>query len=141
MRRDGFASLTPARTKDPATGRPSGVGVLTTRRVRFSGAYLFVNADLGPGAELRVDILDERGAVIPPFIRRECVPLRGDSSKRRVQWAATDQVASVSGRPVHIRFTLTGGHLYSFWVSAREDGESGGYVAAGGPRFTGFRDV
>ena len=42
---------------------------------------------------------------------------------------------------LQFRFTLNdGGMLFSFWVSATEDGKSGGYVAAGGPAFKGARD-
>jgi hypothetical protein len=30
--------------------------------------------------------------------------------------------------------------LFSFWVSKKPTGESGGYVAAGGPDYTGLKD-
>jgi hypothetical protein len=30
--------------------------------------------------------------------------------------------------------------LYAFWVSAKESGASGGFVAAGGPEFKGPKD-
>ena len=42
---------------------------------------------------------------------------------------------------VRLRFHLKKGKLYSFWVSADGDGASGGYVAAGGPGYTGPIDT
>ena len=47
----------------------------------------------------------------------------------------------MSGRPVRFRFQLTNGSLYAFWVSPDATGASHGYVAAGGPGFTGPRDT
>ena len=43
-------------------------------------------------------------------------------------------------KSVRFRFQLTNAQIYAFWVSAEESGESGGYVAAGGPEFKGPRD-
>ncbi len=38
-------------------------------------------------------------------------------------------------------FYLEGGRLYSFWVAPTQRGESRGYVAAGGPAFSGPMDT
>ena len=40
-----------------------------------------------------------------------------------------------------LRFTLTNGRLYAFWVSPEATGASHGYVAAGGPGFKGPTDT
>jgi len=42
---------------------------------------------------------------------------------------------------VRFRFHLRLGALYSFWVSPDASGASHGYVAAGGPGFTGPTDT
>ena len=42
---------------------------------------------------------------------------------------------------VRFRFHLEDGNLYSFWVSPDNSGASRGYVAAGGPGFTGPTDT
>jgi len=47
----------------------------------------------------------------------------------------------LAGHVVRFRFCLTNGRLYSFWVSPNESGASCGYVAAGGPGFTGPTDT
>jgi hypothetical protein len=36
---------------------------------------------------------------------------------------------------------MTRGRLYSFWISHWPTGESGGYVAGGGPGFAGLADA
>jgi hypothetical protein len=132
MRRDGFVSMT--------LERGSAEGVLTTRPIRFSGRYLFVNADT-KGGELRAEILDERGQVIDPYTRVACIPFRGDDTCHRITWTSREDFGALAGQPVRFRFSLTRGHLFAFWVSPTRTGASGGYVAAGGPGFTGINDT
>jgi len=40
-----------------------------------------------------------------------------------------------------LRFELTSGSLYAFWVSRDETGRSDGYVAGGGPGYPGPVDT
>jgi hypothetical protein len=122
LRRDGFASMV-------ADDTP---GTLTTRPIRFTGQHLFVNAALSRG-ELRVEVLDQGGRVIEPFSRAACVPITGDGTKQPVRWHRADDVAAVVQMNVRLRFTLTRGQLFSFWVSESTSGTSGGYLGAGSP--------
>ncbi|MEI6072677.1 MAG: glycosyl hydrolase family 32 [Verrucomicrobiae bacterium] len=130
LRRDGFASLNAG--KEP--------GTLTTRPVTFSGNRLFVNADAEKG-RLRAEILDENGQPISPFTKANCQPVTSDGTIQPVRWNGAEDLSSVAGRPVRIRFELENGKLYSFWVSADKTGRSDGYVAAGGPGFNGPTDT
>jgi len=130
MRRDGFASM----------DADEEAGVLTTRPVTFKGRYLFVNVD-APKGELRVEVLDRNGRVIEPFALDECNPLQADTTLQEVRWQGVDDLSAVIGTPVRFRFHLKNGKLYSFWVSPDRTGASYGYVAAGGPGFTGPRDT
>ena len=57
-----------------------------------------------------------------------------------MKWT-TGSVADLAGEIVRFRFYLDNGRLYSFWVALSERGESRGYVAAGGPAFTGPMDT
>jgi hypothetical protein len=51
-------------------------------------------------------------------------------------------LARLNNQTLQLRFTFAeGGALFAFWVSRGMAGESGGYVAAGGPAFNGARDV
>jgi len=131
LRRDGFASLTSAGT----------AGSMTTKPVLFRGKHLFVNADIKQGGELRVEVLNEQGRVIAPFSSEACLPVRADGTKQAINWKGAGDVSKLTGKPVKFRFNLKGGDFYSWWVSPDRSGASFGYVAAGGPGFTGSVDT
>ncbi len=125
-RRDGFASM------DAGTVG----GTLTTRPLRFRGKHLFVNL-AAHGGELRVEALDGNGAVI-----MSSAPLRNtDATLAKVQWTDAADLSKLSNAPLRFRFSLTSGALYAFWVTPDENGASHGYVAGGGPGFTGQTDT
>jgi hypothetical protein len=130
LRRDGFASL-------DAGDSP---GTLTTRPVRFHGRYLFVNID-APQGELRVEVLNSEGRVMVPFDREHCQPVQGDKTLQVVRWTSAADLSSLAGHPVRLRFHLTHGRLFAFWVTPDAKGASYGYVAGGGPAYRGPRDV
>ncbi len=128
MRRDGFAGMV-------ADGR----GELVTRPVTFSGAYLFVNADARFG-EVAAEVLDDAGNPHPGYSVADCRALsRADSTKSAITWKGGD-LSRFAGKPVRLRFKLRTATLFSFWVSKKPTGESGGYVAAGGPDYRGLKD-
>jgi hypothetical protein len=130
LRRDGFTSMDAGQTG----------GHLTTRPVRFPGKHLLVNVAV-PQGTLRAEVLDEQGNPIAPFTADSCDPIHSDSTKTMVRWKGAEDLSAASGRPVRFRFHLTNGSLYAFWVSPDASGASHGYVAAGGPGFTGARDT
>lgn len=134
LRRDGFASLDAG-----AEG-----GTVTTRPVRFTGRRLFVNVD-APKGELRAELLDVDGEPIAPFTRENCEPVVVDSTLTEVRWKSgepdADDLARHAGKPLRFRFHLKSGSLYAFWISADENGASGGYLAGGGPGYPAHRDT
>ena len=130
LRRDGFASMDADAT----------AGTLTTRPVRFSGSRLFVNVN-SPQGELRAEILDEAGQPIAPFTLDKCRPVQADSTLQEIVWNDKEDLADLQGKTVRFRFTLQQGSLYAFWVSRDASGRSDGYVAGGGPGFTGPTDT
>jgi hypothetical protein len=130
LRRDGFASMDAA----------EGGGMLTTRPVRFSGKYLFVNVAAKEG-ELRAEVLDTNGKVITPFSKENCVPVHADATLHGVTWKGAPDLSALANKSVRLRFHLKKGELYAFWVSDDQSGASHGYVAAGGPGFTGMTDT
>jgi len=130
LRRDGFASM---------EAQGDG-GMLLTRPLRFEGKHLFVNSACSDG-ELRAEVLDESGAVIPPYTLENSVPVKVDSTAVALNWKGATDLGKVANRPARLRFTLDRGALFAFWVSPDPGGASRGYVAAGGPGFPGHRDV
>jgi len=141
LRRDGFVSMDWLPDTAPVVRRTDGSrhGTLVTRPVTFTGQHLFVNADL-EGGELRVEVLDRAGRVIEPLSQDTCLPVRGNGTHMAVRWNRDVTLARVARQPVRFRFSMTRGRLYAFWVSRWPSGESGGFVAAGGPGFTGLTD-
>lgn len=130
LRRDGFASM----------DADSNGGELVTRVVTFKGKYLFVNLD-APEGELRAEVLDRDGKVISPFTLDNCNPLSANTTRHKVTWKTAEDLSAVAGKPVRFRFHVKSGQLYSFWVSPDTSGASYGYVAGGGPGFTGPVDT
>jgi hypothetical protein len=130
LRRDGFASMDAGHA----------AGTLTTRPIRFGGSRLFVNVD-APRGELRAEVLDEAGDPIAPFTLKDCRPVQVDSTLQEVNWAGAEDLAALRGKVVRFRFALRQGSLYAFWVSRDSSGRSDGYVAGGGPGFTGATDT
>ena len=104
LRLDGFISI-------DAGEKPSG-GTVTTIPIQFSGSHLELNADVTWG-EIRVEVLDDTGAVIPRFGRKVCQPVIGDSVRHRVEWEGADLV-SLAGTTVKLRFYLQCARLYAF---------------------------
>ena len=119
LRRDGFASM-------------DGTGELTTQAIKFSGKHAFVNFT----GELKVETLDLNGKVTDTS-----KVLSGDHTKQRIEWQKRADLSSLANKNVKLRFTLTNGLLYSFWITDDENGASHGYVGAGGPAFKGVRDM
>jgi hypothetical protein len=130
LRRDGFAAMEAGDTE----------GSLTTRPVTFDGKGLFVNVD-DPNGELRAEVLDKDGRVIKRFSRENSDVVRADKTLQALNWKGAKDLSGLIGKPVRFRFHLKRGSLYAFWVSPDESGASLGYVAAGGPGFTGPRDT
>jgi hypothetical protein len=130
LRRDGFASMDAGPRE----------GTLTTRPVKFAGKHLFVNADADEG-ELAAEVLGEDGRPLEPFSRANCRAVRADKTLAEVTWTGADDLGAASGKTVRFRFYLRSGSLYAFWVSPERSGASRGYVAAGGPGFTGPTDT
>lgn len=144
LRRDGFASLDAGDEE----------GTLTTRPVTFTGRRLFVNAATAAadrparaagaeavGGRLEAEVIGVDGKVVEPFSRANSLPFSGDATLAEMRWKEAEDLAPLAGRPVRFRFHLLRGSLYAFWVSPDESGASRGYVAAGGPGYTGPVDT
>lgn len=130
MRRDGFVSMDAGHE----------FGTLTTRPVKFKGKYLFVNIN-NPDGELRVEVLTRDEKPIKGLSLKDCNPISTDSTIQQVIWKGGKDLSFLAGKPARFKFHLRNGKLYSFWVSPDKSGASYGYVAAGGPGFTGPRDT
>ena len=128
LRRDGFAGLV-----------ADADGEIVTQPLEFAGGHLFVNADARFGA-VSAEVQDGQGDVLKGFAAEDAVVRRRiDATKIELGWK-TASLASLSGRTIRFRFRLQVATLYSFWVSKSAQGESRGFVAAGGPDYSGLLD-
>ena len=120
-RRDGFVSLDAG--ADP--------GEVVTRTLWCRGGNLVVNADASdpsvwrrewnrwkkhPGGqgEVRVELLDENGSVLPGFEAARCEPLRSDALAQTMSWEGQPDLNSLKDRKIQVRFLLRNAKLYSF---------------------------
>lgn len=125
LRRDGFVSAYAGKSE----------GYLTTGNMFVNGEYLFVNVEVSlQKSRLFVEILDVDGNPIPGFTRKDCLPVRDkDSTKQLIAWKNGKKLSNLSGKNIRLKFYLTECNLYSYWLSQRNSGESGGYTGGGGP--------
>lgn len=140
LRRDGFASLSDdVSAPQPVRARQSPPSSITTRPLRFSGGHLFVNAAVN--GSLRVEVLDREGRPIATYSAANAATVTGNGTRMPVRWRAGVSLKDLAGELVRFRFTLKRARLYSFWVSPAASGQSGGYLAAGGPGYRTGRDT
>lgn len=125
LRRDGFVSMHADKRE----------GFLLTEKLSFDGKFLYVNADVrSKRSRLTVEVLDEEGNVIPGYAKADCIAMRSaDSTKQLIKWRGHADLAKLAGQTIRLKFYLTLGDLYAFWVSPWQTGESRGYTAGGGP--------
>ncbi|HYF04582.1 MAG TPA: hypothetical protein VEA59_00250, partial [Patescibacteria group bacterium] len=128
LRRDGFASFNAGTSE----------GSLTTRPVKFTGKYLFANVS-NIGGSLCAEVL-QNGQPVAGFTKADCIPITNDSTKIQLKWNQKADLSQFIGQNVQFKFYLRGGSLYSFWVSPSLEGESRGYLAAGGPSYAKYVD-
>jgi len=91
---------------------PAEGGTVDTVPLNFSGTRLEVNAAVKSGGSLTVQVLDPGGRPLPGFGISE--PFRGDELRHTVRWKGTEQLASLIGKPISLRFRISQGSLFAF---------------------------
>lgn len=104
LRIDGFVSF-----QAPMAG-----GELLTKPLRFRGGRLSLNFSTSAAGSVRVEIQDLSGKPVPGFALDDCPPLFGDTLERSIHWSGTNDLGSLAGQPVRVRFVLSDADLYSF---------------------------
>lgn len=125
LRRDGFVSMQAGKAK----------GYLITEKLECDGKFLFVNADVqAKNGALSAEVLDDNYNPIPGFTGKDCMMMKKhNSTKQMITWKNKKDLSELAGRNIRIKFYLTAGDLYAFWLSPWKSGESGGYTSGGGP--------
>ncbi len=103
LRLDGFASL----------NAPYEGGELLTKPLKFEGSQLEINYSTSAAGSLAVEIQDEKGQPMEGFALKECSEIVGDEIGRIVSWNGGDDVGSLAGKSVRLRFLMKDADLYS----------------------------
>lgn len=102
-RLDGFCSMRAGERE----------GVLITTPVTVKGEGLFLNAD-ARGGSIAVEVIDEKGVVLPGFAAADCDVFAGDAAGHRVTWQGKGDLAALAGRSYRLRFVMRNADLYSY---------------------------
>jgi hypothetical protein len=109
-RLDGFAAWEAA----------DETGELVTQPFRCNGDRLFVNADARDG-EISVEVLDERGTPIEGFDAASSKTVSVDTLAQQddgwIQWKTEENLSSLQGRQIQLRFMIRRARLFSFRVA------------------------
>lgn len=115
LRLDGFASV-----QAPYAG-----GGFTTRPLRFTGRRLVANLATGASGSVRAEIQDAEGRPLPGFTLDDSVEQAGDEIARTLSWKAGNDLSTLAGRPVRLRFVMRDANLYS--IQFTQPGPGGGH--------------
>ena len=108
LRTDGFVSV-----NAPYVG-----GEFVTKPLTFEGGRLVVNYATSVAGGLRVEIQDAKGQPIDGYRLSECVEIFGDEIERIVRWENGNDVGSLAGRVVRLRFVMAAADLYAIQFRA-----------------------
>ena len=110
MRVDGFVSV----------NAPLSGGEFVTKPIVFTGSMLDMNYSTSGAGAIYVEIRDVAGRPIDGFAQYDCHEIFGDEIERVVTWKHGQDVSSLAGKPVRLRFLLQDADLYSFRFTGQE---------------------
>jgi len=102
IRKEGLISM-----HGPANG-----GVIATRRIRWPGGPLLVNADAHDGV-LKARVSDERRKPIAGYDYDDCRPFSGDTVRHEIAWGG-GSLDALRGQVIRLEFYLENADLYTF---------------------------
>ena len=103
VRRHGFGSMHAGH----------GGGEFTTRPLTFAGKNLILNYATSAAGSVQVEIQNEQGKPLPGFSLAEMDLLFGDELDAVAKWKSGDDLSSLVGKPVRLRFALKDADLFA----------------------------
>jgi hypothetical protein len=94
-----------------------GGGELITRPVRFRGGKLVLNYSTAASGGVQVEIQGADGKPLAGFTLADAPPLFGDDVAEVYAWKTGNDVSSLAGKIVRLRFVLKDADLYSYRIS------------------------
>jgi len=103
LRTDGFVSVS----------APYEGGEMLTKPLTFVGGRLAINYATSAAGSVRVEIRDADGKPVPGYGLRQATPVIGDEISRVVTWRDGQDVSSLAGKAVRLRFVMKDADLFS----------------------------
>ena len=72
-----------------------------------------INYTTSAAGDIRVEVQNEAGKVIPGFAERDCRRIIGDEIERAVSWRSGSDVRKLAGKTLRLRFVMKDADLYS----------------------------
>ena len=91
-----------------------GEGRFTIPPVFVRGNRLLLNVSTGAAGEVRVQLKDQSGEVIPGRTLSDCESITGDCPKAVVTWKGRFDLSDLSGKPVQVEIRARAAKLYTF---------------------------
>ncbi len=104
LRRDGFISV---HASDLG-------GEFTTHPLKFEGSLLRINYSTSVTGSVGVEVLNDFSRPILGFTLKDSGEIFGDHLQQRVRWNGRDDLSSLKGQVIRLRFVLRDADLYSF---------------------------
>ena len=89
-------------------------GELVTKPIRFSGGKLMLNYSTSASGSIRVEIQDLDGKAVPGYTRDDAQELFGDEIAEAYSWTAGNDVSTLAGKPLRLRFMMKDCDLFSY---------------------------
>jgi hypothetical protein len=89
-------------------------GEAITRPLEFSGSKLVLNYKAAPKGSVRVELQDADGKPLAGHAAADSRSLGGDEFNAVAAWNQRNDLASLAGQPVRLRFVLADAELFSF---------------------------
>lgn len=103
MRLDGFTSI---------HGGYQG-GDVTTKSFRFDGNKLELNYSTSAVGEIKVELRDEKGDVIPGYSMDDSQTIIGNEISRIVEWNGNSDISDLSGKTIKMKVYLKDADLFA----------------------------
>ncbi|MCK5705467.1 MAG: hypothetical protein KAI29_30165 [Cyclobacteriaceae bacterium] len=88
-------------------------GEMITKPLTFEGDKLLINYATSAAGEIKVEIQNEEGEVIPGFSADECQLIIGNEIDRNVSWGKDKNLNDLAGKVIRLRFLMKDADLYA----------------------------
>jgi hypothetical protein len=89
---------------------------MMTKPFLVEGAFLALNYSTSAAGGIRVEVQTAAGEPIPGYTLEECPVIVGDAIERGVRWATRDDLTSLRGQAVRLRFVLKDADLFALSI-------------------------